>query len=275
MAKKAKTLPSFLQDVNIASGFDLLVILRQHYYVGDKQSWWWPNFLSLRIENGIEMEGATQIYADLSLCFAAILGQNTKYIHAAHALSQLYHFLSQNITIQPHDTLISYSHYPQPQLAQIAQPHYQDSILQQLAYYTPQELIPFIRIAGFYQQKAMRIIALAQNIINDFATFDNFALHVTKEWLLQQKGIGLETASSILNYALKREEMVVDSYTQRLLGHCGFLFDDYESIQAFLTTDLHRAYALYDGMPLAQIMARLHGKIVECMKQYQLQKLVY
>ncbi|MDD7296902.1 MAG: hypothetical protein PUG77_06405 [Helicobacter bilis] len=100
-------------------------------------------------------------------------------------------------------------------------------------------------------------------------------MHVTKEWLLSQKGIGLESASSILNYALKREEMVVDSYTQRLLGHCGLLFDDYHSMQDFLTRNLYRASEIYGDMPLAQIMARFHGKIVECSKQYKLAKLTY
>lgn len=268
-------LPHFLQSTDINDGFDLLVILRKHYNVGDKQSWWWPSFLSLRVENGIEMNGAAQIEADLSLCFAAILGQNTKYEYAANSLSNLYMFFYNNLIKTPNDDIKLYSTYPNPQLTQIAQPHYHDSILKKLANLLPQDIMPLIRISGFYQQKATRLIALAQNIIKDFETFDNFSLHVTKEWLLSQKGIGLESASSILNYALKREEMVVDSYTQRLLGHCGLLFDDYYSIQDFLTQNLYKASDLYGNMPLAQIMARFHGKIVECSKQYKLAKLTY
>lgn len=268
-------LPHFLQNIEINDGFDLLKILHKHYNVGDRQSWWWPSFLSLRVENGIEMNGAAQIEMDLSLCFAAILGQNTKYEYAATSLSNLYMFFYNNLTKTPNDDIGLYSTYPNPQLTLIAQPHYQDLILKQLANLLPQDIMPFIRISGFYQQKATRLIALAQNIIKDFETFHNFSLHVTKEWLLSQKGIGLESASSILNYALKREEMVVDSYTQRLLGHCGLLFDDYHSMQDFLTQNLYRASEIYGDMPLAQIMARFHGKIVECSKQYKLAKLTY
>ncbi|MCI5787415.1 MAG: endonuclease III [Helicobacter trogontum] len=268
-------LPHFLQNTEINDGFDLLVILRKHYCVGNRQSWWWPNFLSLRVENGIEIEGATQVQFDLSLCFATILGQNTKYEYAATSLSNLYMFFYDNIAKNPNDDLQLYSTYPNPHLAQIAQPYYQDSILQLLAQLLPQDIMPLIRISGFYQQKATRLITLAQNIIKDFETFHNFSTQVTKEWLLSQKGIGLESASSILNYALKREEMVVDSYTQRLLGHCGLLFDDYYSIQNFLTQNLYKAHDLYGDMPLAQIMARFHGKIVECSKQYKIAKLTY
>lgn len=268
-------LPSFLKHVEINNGFDLLVLLRKHYNVGDRQSWWWPSFFSLEIKNGIEVKGANRIQSDLSLCFAAILGQNTKYTNAASALNNLYNFFYNTIEKKANDNISLYMKYPQPHLTLIAQSSYQDSILQQLASHTHQTIIPLIRIAGFYQQKAVRLITLAQNIIRDFGTFSQFALNVTQEWLLEQKGIGRESASSILNYALKREEMVVDSYTQRLLGHCGILFDDYDSIQNFLTTNLEQAQTLYDSMPLAQIMARLHGKIVELNKQYRLPKLPY
>lgn len=262
-------LPIFLKNVEINDGFDLLVILHKHYNVGDNYSWWWPSFFSLRVENGIEVEGARQINHDLSLCFAAILGQNTKYTNAANALSNLYNFFYNTIE-KPSDNLSLYKHYPQPHLTLISQPKYQDSILQQLANQTQQSIIPLIKTAGFHQQKASRIITLAQNIIQDFGTFSEFATNVTKGWLLKQKGIGQESASSILNYALKREEMVVDNYTQRLLWHCGMLFDDYYCMQNFLMTNLEKAQTLYDSMSLAQIMARFHGKIVELNKQYRL-----
>lgn len=268
-------LPHFLKHVEINNGFDLLVILRKYYNVGDRQSWWWPSFFSMQIENGIEVKGAKQIQADLSLCFAAILGQNTKYTNAQIALNNLYNFFYNTIEKKQNDNISLYIKYPQPQLTLIAQSSYQDSILQQLANHTKQTIIPLIKIAGFYQQKAVRLITLAQNIIRDFGTFSQFSLNVTKEWLLEQKGIGRESASSILNYALKREEMVVDSYTKRLLAHCGIIFDDYNSIQSFLITNLEKAQTLYDSMPLAQIMARLHGKIVELNKQYKLSKLPY
>ena len=44
-------------------------------------------------------------------------------------------------------------------------------------------------------------------------------------------------------------------------------------MQYFLTTNLEKAKQLYDfDISLAQIMARLHGKIVECGKTHRLKK---
>ena len=121
-----------------------------------------------------------------------------------------------------------------------------------------------IHKTGFHNQKAHRILLLANNAMADFGSFGAFAKGVSKEWLLAQKGIGNESASSILNYGLKREEMVADRYTQRLLASLGLEYDSYEDLQAFLCENLEKGKNLYDfDIPLAQLMARFHGKIVE------------
>lgn len=124
---------------------------------------------------------------------------------------------------------------------------------------------------GFFRQKASRLRLLASNIVDEFGDFDNFKDNVSREWLLSQKGIGFESADSILNYALYRDIIVVDKYTQKLLSKFGFEFEDYHDIQEWLTSGIvsnyDRVECLYcRDISLAEVYARLHGKIVEYSK---------
>ena len=128
-----------------------------------------------------------------------------------------------------------------------------------------------IQNCGFYRQKAIRLKLLATNIINEFGDFNNFKNNASRDWLLNQKGIGFESADSILNYAFYREVMVVDKYTQKLLNMQGFEFEDYESLQDWLTCGIIENYnkvenLYYKEIPLAKVYARFHGKIVEFSK---------
>lgn len=130
-------------------------------------------------------------------------------------------------------------------------------------------LCELIRPCGFYRQKAKRIKLICQNIISDFETFENFFLHANREWLLNQKGIGFESADAILNYACKKEVFVVDSYTNRLLKNLDFCFESYDEIQKWVISGLDkRVYTLYPkDTSLAEIYARMHGKIVMFCKE--------
>jgi len=67
------------------------------------------------------------------------------------------------------------------------------------------QIATLIKPSGFYNTKAGRLKILCQNILNDFATFEAFQDEVTREWLLAQKGIGMESADSILCYGCGRE----------------------------------------------------------------------
>ncbi|KAA8710074.1 3-methyladenine DNA glycosylase [Helicobacter canis] len=126
----------------------------------------------------------------------------------------------------------------------------------------------FIAPSGLYRQKSARIIALAQAILEDFGDFASFQQEVSREWLLERKGIGFESADSILNYACGREIMVVDSYSARLLAALGWEMESYEDVQRwFMDMPSRELEKLYPTMPLAQIYARYHGKIVEFSKR--------
>lgn len=123
-------------------------------------------------------------------------------------------------------------------------------------------LMECIRPSGFFKAKSKNLKSLAENIVESFDDFETFKIEVSREWLLAQRGIGPETADSILCYACGREVMVVDKYTQQLLLALGWEFESYDDIQhwcteGFYSDDLHRDYALF------------HGMIVEYMKRHK------
>ncbi|MBA1432354.1 MAG: 3-methyladenine DNA glycosylase [Epsilonproteobacteria bacterium] len=121
-----------------------------------------------------------------------------------------------------------------------------------------------IKPSGFYNQKAPRLLQLAKNIQEHFKTFENFQKDVSRKWLLEQKGIGKESADVILCYACGRDAMVVDSYTKRLLQSFGIEFNNYEAYQLFLEKELRQHYS-QEALP--KIFALFHGMIVECNKK--------
>ncbi len=144
-------------------------------------------------------------------------------------------------------------------------------ILESMANIDLKLLESLISNCGFYRQKAARLKLLAKNIINNFGDFNNFKDSVDRDWLLNQKGIGFESADSILNYALYRDVFVVDKYTQKLLSNFGFDFDDYHDIQDWLVSGIIENYnkveeLYYEGVSLSKVYARFHGKIVEYSK---------
>ena len=117
-------------------------------------------------------------------------------------------------------------------------------------------LIECIRPSGMFRNKSKYIKLLAQSIKNDFEDFGSFTCNVDRAWLLNQKGVGKETADSILCYACKRPVMVVDAYTHRLLQVLGYEFEDYDDLQAWFDVDS------------AEMAAQFHGMIVEYVKEH-------
>ena len=117
-----------------------------------------------------------------------------------------------------------------------------------------------IRPSGFYNQKAPRLLSLANNIKDKFKSFEKFQTEVTREWLLLQKGVGEESADAILCYACLRDEMVVDSYTKRLLKSFDIEFKKYSQYKFFLEESLRKSF---NQKELSKILALYHGMIVE------------
>jgi endonuclease-3 related protein len=130
------------------------------------------------------------------------------------------------------------------------------------------ELSLLIGKSGFKTQKASRLKKLTHNIIKEFGNFETFQQNVDREWLLAQKGIGLESADAILCYACLKPVMVIDSYTNRLLSNFGYEFESYEETQEWfydgILSKWDRVHGLYDDENM--LFARFHGKIVEFCK---------
>lgn len=177
---------------------------------------------------------------DFEILVGAILTQNTKWINVETSLSNL-----KKLNLLTLENLSS-AHLP--------------------------TLITAITPSGFKNQKSVRLIQLAKNIIEEFEEFENFKKKVSREWLLKQKGIGPETADAILCYSCKQEYMVVDSYTNRLVKRFGYEFESYEDLQVWCEYGINENYdniaKLYGyEISLNKLYARFHGKIVEFMKR--------
>jgi len=80
-----------------------------------------------------------------------------------------------------------------------------------------------IRCTGFYRIKARRLKALAALVENlgGIEGMRTMSTQTLRERLLAVKGIGEETADSILCYALDRPCFVVDAYAERLCRCAG------------------------------------------------------
>lgn len=109
--------------------------------------------------------------------------------------------------------------------------------LNALAVSVPEKIAPLIKSAGYYNQKAKRLINLSQvltasSLPAELAEFRSF--------LLKINGIGPETADSILLYAYGYPIFVVDAYTKRLFQRLGLIpqNSDYDFIQQMFQKNL-------------------------------------
>lgn|GEM_PF-274934 len=98
------------------------------------------------------------------------------------------------------------------------------------------DIIEAVYPAGTYRRKSAVLKAFSEDFSSDFgtvATFRSIATDSARRWLLQRKGIGFETADSILCYGAERALLVVDAYTRRLSKRLGWLSLEKPSYEAF------------------------------------------
>ena len=114
------------------------------------------------------------------------------------------------------------------------------------------ELENLIRPSGFFRQKAQRLqlfsCYLRDNYQSNLQAMLQQPLNDVRKELLAQKGIGPETADSILLYAGKRPSFVVDAYTGRLFRRLGLLdgSEKYEQIRSLFMQKLPTESDLYN-----------------------------
>lgn len=113
----------------------------------------------------------------------------------------------------------------------------------------PEKLASLIKPAGFYRTKAQYLFHLAQFVIEKYGWVEEIKkakLKELREKLLKLKGIGPETADSILLYALDKPVFVIDEYTKRLLKEKNLLKNkSYHFLQKLFEENLRKDFRLY------------------------------
>lgn len=109
-----------------------------------------------------------------------------------------------------------------------------------------------IRPSGYYHVKAKRLKSLVRFLLDEYSgDIDRMCaetLPVLREKLLDVRGIGPETADSILLYACRKPVFVSDAYTQRILRRHGLVANsmDVADIRALFMTLLPHDASLFN-----------------------------
>ena len=121
-----------------------------------------------------------------------------------------------------------------------------------------------IRPAGFYNQKYSTLVRICrfvkEELEGDFSLLKNLKTSDLRDKLLNIKGIGKETADSILLYCGYHPVFVIDAYTKRIVNRLGISKEsDYDKLQQIFENELPADVRLY---------AEYHGLIVEHAKTF-------
>ncbi len=128
----------------------------------------------------------------------------------------------------------------------------------------PEELAELIRPSGFYNLKAKRLRELLKLLVEEFSGDPQVMAespgHTLRPILLGIRGVGPETADSILLYALGKPFFVVDAYTKRILLRMGIGRSewDYHQIQRLFMENLPADPALYNEFHALLVVTAKH-----------------
>ncbi len=125
------------------------------------------------------------------------------------------------------------------------------------------ELAEIIRPSGYYNQKAIKLKALTQwyeTYLYDVKKAMQMEGQFLRRELLAVKGVGHETADSILLYALNKPFFVVDTYTKRILYRLGYdIPNTYDELRMKIEESIPQDIYLYN---------EFHALIVEHAKRH-------
>ena len=126
-----------------------------------------------------------------------------------------------------------------------------------------EQLAQIIRPSGYHNQKAIKLKALtdwfAKYLYNIDKIMENDGQALRDE-LLAIKGVGRETADSILTYALNKPFFVVDTYTKRILHRVGYdITGTYDGLRLKIEENIPKDLYIYN---------EFHALIVEHAKRY-------
>ncbi len=153
------------------------------------------------------------------ICVGAILTQNTNWNNVEKAI----------LNLKDHDLLVP----------------------RKLMWLTDQELADLIRPAGYFRIKAGRLknflLFLKKEVDFNIDKLKEYPLRTLREKLLSVKGIGPETADSMLLYGFEKKIFVVDAYTARIFNRHFLIQEDitYDDLQEFCMENLASDIELY------------------------------
>jgi len=122
-----------------------------------------------------------------------------------------------------------------------------------------------IRSSGYHRVKSLRLKAISEYIIRecngDLNRMKRRHADDLRKGLLAVKGVGPETADSILLYAFKKPVFVVDAYTKRIFSRHGLVSDKvgYDDLQSFV----HNNFDMK-----VPALNQFHAFLVETAKQF-------
>lgn len=125
-----------------------------------------------------------------------------------------------------------------------------------------EKLKQLIRPAGYYNQKAERLKIIANFLKNNkIKDLKRLKIEKLRQTLLSIKGIGPETADSIILYGLNIPIFVIDAYTKRIFSRIGYLREDrpYQDWQSFFHKNLEKD---------TKVFQEYHALIVEHAKRF-------
>jgi endonuclease III related protein len=131
-------------------------------------------------------------------------------------------------------------------------------------YYTGHdELAQIIKPAGYFNVKATRLRNFINHLVEkhggDLDSFFSAPVTTLREELLSIKGIGKETADSMILYAANKPIFVVDAYTKRILYRHGLVTADadYDTMQTIFESNIPLEVDLFNDFH-AQLVAAGH-----------------
>lgn len=131
---------------------------------------------------------------------------------------------------------------------------------------SPSETIAqVIRPSGYYNRKTVRLKSFmsyfSERYNLDIGKMAELEIPVIRDELLSVKGIGEETADSIILYALNRATFVIDAYTKRIFSRTGVFTGDekYFEMKDVFEMELEPDVKLYN---------EYHALIVKHAKMY-------
>ncbi len=114
------------------------------------------------------------------------------------------------------------------------------------------KLATYIRASGYYNLKARRLKNLLQMIADDYSGDLELLFleetEIVRRKLLEVRGVGPETADSLLLYGGEHPLFVVDAYTHRIFSRHQFFPEecDYQTMQELFMDGLPRDVQLFN-----------------------------